>query len=115
MPKIIQIVVKDERIIFLYSRILSFSKRKNMSVAAPGSTAANWHKPRLNYWQIWNMSFGFLGIQVGWGMQMGNMSAIYEYLGANPDQIPLLWLAAPMTVPNRCKSGGEKMENISTP
>ncbi len=55
------------------------------------------HKPELSFWQIWNMSFGFLGIQVGWGMQMGNMSAIYEYLGAKPDQIPLLWLAAPMT------------------
>jgi maltose/moltooligosaccharide transporter len=41
------------------------------------------------------MSTGFLGIQVGWGMQMGNMSAIYEYLGAKPDEIPLLWLAAP--------------------
>ena len=40
------------------------------------------------------MSAGFLGIQVGWGMQMGNMSAIYEYLGAKPDEIPLLWLAA---------------------
>ncbi|MCS7037588.1 MAG: MFS transporter [Saprospiraceae bacterium] len=51
----------------------------------------------LSFWQIWNMSFGFLGIQVGWGMQMGNMSAIYEYLGAKPDQIPILWLAAPMT------------------
>lgn len=54
-------------------------------------------KPALSFWQIWNMSFGFLGIQVGWGMQMGNMSAIYEYLGAKPDEIPLLWLAAPMT------------------
>lgn len=68
-----------------------------MSVATPGSISANWQKPRLNFWQIWNMSFGFLGIQVGWGMQMGNMSAIYEYLGAKPDEIPLLWLAAPMT------------------
>jgi len=46
---------------------------------------------------IWNMSFGFLGIQFGWGLQMANMSAIYEYLGAKPDQIPLLWLAAPLT------------------
>ena len=54
-------------------------------------------KPRLGYWQIWNMSFGFLGIQFGWGLQMANMSAIYEYLGARPDQIPLLWLAAPLT------------------
>ncbi len=43
------------------------------------------------------MSFGFLGIQFGWGLQMANMSAIYEYLGAKPDQIPLLWLAAPFT------------------
>jgi len=54
-------------------------------------------KPRLAFWQIWNMSFGFLGIQFGWGLQMANMSAIYEYLGARPDQIPLLWLAAPLT------------------
>src|ERR671932_1814627 len=54
-------------------------------------------KPRLGFWQIWNMSFGFLGIQFGWGLQMANMSSIYEYLGAKPDQIPILWLAAPLT------------------
>jgi maltose/moltooligosaccharide transporter len=54
-------------------------------------------KPRLSFWQIWNMSFGFLGIQFGWGLQMGNMSAIYEQLGAQPDRLPLLWLAAPLT------------------
>ena len=54
-------------------------------------------KPRLSFWQIWNMSFGFLGIQFGWGLQLGNMSAIYEKLGANPDQLPILWLAAPLT------------------
>jgi len=54
-------------------------------------------KPPLSFWQIWNMSFGFLGIQFGWGLQMANMSAIYEYLGAKPDQIPMLWLAAPLT------------------
>src|ERR1017187_10431449 len=54
-------------------------------------------KPRKSYWQIWNMSFGFLGIQFGWGLQMANMSAIYEYLGARADQIPILWLAAPLT------------------
>ena len=46
---------------------------------------------------IWNMSFGFLGIQFGWGLQMANMSAIYEYLGASPEEIPMLWLAAPLT------------------
>src|SRR5215470_2307543 len=54
-------------------------------------------KPRLSFWQIWNMSFGFLGIQFGWGLQLANMSAIYTYLGADPDRIPLLWLAGPMT------------------
>jgi maltose/moltooligosaccharide transporter len=55
------------------------------------------NKPRLKFWQIWNMSFGFLGIQFGWGLQMANMSAIYEYLGARPEEIPILWLAAPLT------------------
>jgi maltose/moltooligosaccharide transporter len=54
-------------------------------------------QPRLSFWQIWNMSLGFLGIQFGWGLQMANMSAIYEYLHARPDQIPMLWLAAPLT------------------
>ncbi|MEP6850458.1 MAG: MFS transporter [Acidobacteriota bacterium] len=55
------------------------------------------NKPRLSFWQIWNMSFGFLGIQFGWGLQLGNMSGIYEKLGAKPDELPLLWLAAPLT------------------
>ena len=55
------------------------------------------NKPPRNFWQIWNMSFGFLGIQFGWALQMANMSAIYEYLGARADQIPILWLAAPLT------------------
>src|SRR5687768_15222024 len=54
-------------------------------------------KPRFNFWQIWNMCFGFFGIQFGWSLQMNNMSAIYEYLGATAEQIPGLWLAAPMT------------------
>jgi maltose/moltooligosaccharide transporter len=54
-------------------------------------------KPHLSIWQIWNMSFGFFGIQFGWGLQMANMSAIYEFLGARENQIPILWLAAPLT------------------
>ncbi len=61
------------------------------------SSAYTGAKPRLGFWQIWNMCFGFFGIQFGWSLQMGNMSAIYEYLGASPEQIPGLWLAAPMT------------------
>ncbi|HUE81103.1 MAG TPA: MFS transporter [Pyrinomonadaceae bacterium] len=54
-------------------------------------------KPRLSFWQIWNMSFGFFGIQFGWALQQANMSGIYSILGASPAQIPLYWLAAPMT------------------
>ncbi|MBE9032080.1 MFS transporter [filamentous cyanobacterium LEGE 11480] len=47
--------------------------------------------------QLWNMNLGFLGIQFGWGLQMVNMSAIFEQLGAKAHQIPILWLAAPLT------------------
>jgi len=54
-------------------------------------------QPRLSFWQIWNMSFGFLGIQFGWGLQLANMSAIYAKLGAEPAKIPILWLAGPIT------------------
>jgi maltose/moltooligosaccharide transporter len=61
------------------------------------STAYTGVKPKLSFWQIWNMCFGFFGIQFGWSLQMGNMSAIYEFLGAKPEEIPGLWLAAPMT------------------
>ena len=62
-----------------------------------GKAVTHFRKPQRSFWQIWNMSFGFLGIQFGWGLQMANMSAIYEYLGARADQIPILWLAAPLT------------------
>jgi len=55
------------------------------------------HKPRLSFWSIWNMSFGFFGIQFGFGLQMANMSSIYQMLGAEESELPLLWLAAPMT------------------
>jgi maltose/moltooligosaccharide transporter len=61
------------------------------------STAYIGEKSKMSFWQIWNMCFGFFGIQFGWSLQMGNMSAIYEFLGASPEQIPGLWLAAPMT------------------
>ena len=54
-------------------------------------------KPRLSFWNIFNMSFGFFGIQFGWDLQRANMGPIYEYLKASPDQIPLLFLAAPLT------------------
>ncbi len=57
----------------------------------------NINKPNLSFWQIWNMSFGFFGIQFGWALQMANMGPIYEYLGAEAHAIPLLFLAAPLT------------------
>ena len=54
-------------------------------------------KSKFSFWQLWNMNIGFLGIQFGWGLQMANMSAIFEYLGADADRLPILWLAAPLT------------------
>lgn len=54
-------------------------------------------KPKLGFWQIWNMSFGFLGIQFGFALQNANVSRIFETLGANIDDIPILWIAAPVT------------------
>ena len=54
-------------------------------------------KPRLTFWQIWNMSFGFLGIQFGFALQNANVSRIFETLGASKDELPILWLAAPVT------------------
>jgi maltose/moltooligosaccharide transporter len=54
-------------------------------------------KPRLSFWQIWNMSFGFLGIQFGFALQNANVSRIFQQLGANVEDIPILWVAAPVT------------------
>ena len=54
-------------------------------------------KPQLSIWQIWNMSFGFLGIQFGFALQNANVSRIFETLGASIDEIPILWIAAPVT------------------
>ncbi|CAN5517525.1 MFS transporter [soil metagenome] len=55
------------------------------------------NKSRLSFWQIWNMSFGFMGIQIGFGLQQANMSPIYKYLGAEESSLPYLWLAGPVT------------------
>ncbi len=62
------------------------------SVAAPSRP-----KPRLTFWDIWNMSFGFLGIQFGFALQNANVSRIFETLGAKVEDIPILWIAAPVT------------------
>ncbi len=61
------------------------------------STAYTGVKPKLSLAQIINMSVGFFGIQFGWDLQRANMGRIYENLGANPDEVPILFLAAPLT------------------
>ncbi|QYK10930.1 MFS transporter [Shewanella mangrovisoli] len=54
-------------------------------------------QPELNFWQIFNMCFGFLGIQFGFALQNANVSRIFQTLGASIDDIPILWIAAPLT------------------
>lgn len=54
-------------------------------------------KPQLSFWQIWNMCFGFFGIQFAFALQNGSMSRIFQTLGAEMDQLAFLWIAAPMT------------------
>jgi len=64
----------------------------NMPAATVPST-----KPQISFWQIWNMCFGFLGIQFGFQLQNTNMSRIFQTLGASMDDLPILWVAAPLT------------------
>ncbi|RYZ86499.1 MAG: MFS transporter, partial [Moraxellaceae bacterium] len=54
-------------------------------------------KPELGFWQIWNMCFGFIGIQFGFALQNANVSRIFQILGAPIEKIPILWVAAPIT------------------
>jgi maltose/moltooligosaccharide transporter len=61
------------------------------------STSSLSPKPKLSFWQIWNMSFGFLGIQFGFALQNANTSRIFETLGAEPSSLALFWSAAPIT------------------
>ncbi|MBC7922756.1 MAG: MFS transporter [Ferruginibacter sp.] len=70
---------------------------KDPVTSAAGKPPVSLPKPRLAFWQILNMNFGFFGIQYSFGLQQTNMSPIYSYLGADPDTLPFLWLAGPMT------------------
>src|SRR6188474_601004 len=54
-------------------------------------------KPQLGFWQIWNLCFGFFGIQFGFALQNANVSRIFQILGAPIEEIPILWVAAPIT------------------
>jgi len=64
---------------------------------ADGAGVRTAGKPRLGFWQIWNMCFGFMGIQFGFALQNSNVSRIFQTLGASVDDIPILWIAAPLT------------------
>lgn len=76
-----------------------FAKRRIERDRAPAHAPAHSvrKKPRLNAWQLWNMSFGYVGIQFGFALQNANVSRIFGTLGAKVDQIPLLWVAAPVS------------------
>jgi len=54
-------------------------------------------KPNLGFWQLWNMSFGFFGIQIGFALQGANVSRIFQTLGADINDLPILWIAGPAT------------------
>ena len=54
-------------------------------------------KPHLTFWQIWNMSFGFLGIQFGFALQNANTSRIFETLRTDVEQIPIRWTATSLS------------------
>ncbi|BFM19192.1 MFS transporter [Gilvimarinus japonicus] len=60
-------------------------------------TQAAKSRPELSFWQIWNMCFGFIGIQFGFALQNANVSRIFQTLGAEIDELPILWVAAPIT------------------
>jgi maltose/moltooligosaccharide transporter len=73
-----------------------------MSVASPHAAipppgTGRLPQPELGFWRIWNMCFGFLGIQFGFALQNANVSRIFQSLGASIDDLPILWLAAPVT------------------
>ncbi|WND01474.1 MFS transporter [Temperatibacter marinus] len=62
-----------------------------------GTSQSAKQRPELSFWQIWNMCFGFLGIQFGFELQIGNVSRIFQTLNADMDTLPILWVAAPLT------------------
>src|SRR5688500_1372964 len=72
---------------------MALSPTPAQEVHSKGRTA----KPRLSFWQIFNMSVGFLGIQFGFALQNGNASRILQEFGANVEHLTWFWLVAPLT------------------
>jgi len=85
-------MIGDEQ--FASTSHATFHKFAENSIAGE---AFNVKRPSLSVWQIWNMCFGFFGIQVGFGLQNANVSRIFQTLGAEVDQVAILWIAAPLT------------------
>lgn len=76
-----------------YAHAATEAAGANTAAGAPGGR----DKPALSFWQIWNMCCGFFGIQFGFALQNANVSRIFQSLGASIEELPILWLAAPMT------------------
>jgi maltose/moltooligosaccharide transporter len=68
-----------------------------LSMSSTEKTAPMTQRSALSFWQIWNMCFGFLGLQFGLALQNANVSRIFQTLGADVNDIPALWIAAPLT------------------
>ena len=66
------------------------------NIPPPAHSSAKMQKPKLRFWQIWNISFGFLGVQIGYSLQNANTSRILSAIGADPHHLSLFWLAAPL-------------------
>lgn len=67
-----------------------------MALSGNTSSSSSALKPSLSFWQIWNISFGFLGVQIGYSLQNANTSRILSAIGADPHHLSLFWLAAPV-------------------
>lgn len=67
-----------------------------MAISNKSNATSSNLKPKLNFWQIWNISFGFLGVQIGYSLQNANTSRILSAIGADPHHLSLFWLAAPL-------------------
>jgi len=76
---------------------MNTQEKSSNQVKSNNNQIVSQHRPKFSFPQIVNMNLGFLGIQFAWGLQMANMSAIFEYLGADAHQLPILWIAAPLT------------------
>ena len=54
------------------------------------------NKPNLSFWQIWNLNFGFFGVQIAYSLQSANISRIFTTLGADPHSLSFFWILPPL-------------------